>query len=431
MPPPRKRSRKTIEHGDQEEAAGSTNAQNVTVSHNSALDNLHNVLSEYNASLSASDQKILFTLRSHESNFSSILNLKTISWGEPALEHYRSQFKKPAIKQQKIEEVLELFSKERVRETLRKYPLDLVLNSTDLAVESEIYDPRFYLPLLYHLVSPQNLINCHKFVELNGLALAITALSSEDDQTRQIGYSIISRYYHHLESSTFYKDRMLWISFLDNVRTGMKVENQKLTRTISVFLVEAIEILMNPDNIINEPIRGYLTQITGFDENNVVKLLTGLLKSTDLKKHQKFSDWSLRLIGQSLQTEDDFLLFQRHKVFDQLMKLSQSALTNTSTKLKIMMVFETAFEMRIAIEKLAQESAITTWLLLEVTDRKLHHYESNDKVKLCFSRIVTRICSVIVKRFKKFEKNPDSVDAHFAYDTFEDEMLLILSYLTE
>lgn len=66
-----------------------------------------------------------------------------------------------------------------------------------------MYDPAFYLPLLCSLLTENNIVACHKISQSGALALVLAACCSASSDVRMAAYTIISRYYFHLETSKY------------------------------------------------------------------------------------------------------------------------------------------------------------------------------------------------------------------------------------
>lgn len=394
---------------------------------------LTKVLPFFEATLSSSDQVIYEIILKHDQSQKSLLSMKTISWGRQAFDHFNEQTNTSTMRVQKIEEVLSIFYWKHMRDSIQSFPFDLELNQTEYSKPlNNILNPRFVLPLMFHQISPQNLVNCHKFVELKGLSYSVTSLSSNSLDIRKLGYSILTRFYGQLESSTFYKDRILWMSFLDNLRCGVKEENEQLPRTVTLFLTKVIEVLMSPDHFMNEQIRQFLTQVSQFDGDNVVKFLISLLVALDAKKHLVLSEWSLKLLTDSINTDSDFELCQKHGLFSLVMQLSHSQLTNLATKKLILHLLENVIKLELAVKTLSLENSLSPWLLMEVTECKRND-RCNDEIKASVVNMVVQVCSAIVKKYKKSKKQSkesgmETGDGQFGTKTFEDEMLFMLEY---
>lgn len=80
----------------------------------------------------------------------------------------------------------------------------MFLQNIELHRTSDTYDPAFYLPLLYFLLSENNVISCHKIAQSGALALAFAACSSNHSDVRMLAYTLIARYYTHLEASRYF-----------------------------------------------------------------------------------------------------------------------------------------------------------------------------------------------------------------------------------
>jgi len=76
---------------------------------------------------------------------------------------------------------------------------ELYMNYTN----SDVYDPAFYLPLLCTLLAENNIVACYKINQSGALALVLAACCSDSSDIRMTAYTIISRYYFHLEASKY------------------------------------------------------------------------------------------------------------------------------------------------------------------------------------------------------------------------------------
>jgi nucleolar pre-ribosomal-associated protein 1 len=319
-----------------------------------------------------------------------------------------------------------------MRDTIHSFPYELALDEEEPNVQ-KVFDPRFVLPLLFHQISPQNLVNCHQFVELKGLFYTLAALSSSSLDIRKLAYSILTRFYCQLESSTFYKDRLLWMSFLDNLRCGVKEDNEQLPRTVTMFLTAVIEVLMTPDHFMSDQLRKFMTQVTQFDGDNILKFLISLIVVSDTKKHLQFSEWSLKLLAESVSTDMDFRLCHEHKLFSLIMELNQSQLSILTTKKLFLDVMTKTLMLETAAKTLSMENGLSQWLLLEVLEVKRKE-KVNDEYKASLTKIVTQVCSIIVKSYKRAKKQlkrgQELIDENcFAHRAFEEEMLFVLNCL--
>lgn len=355
------------------------------------------LLAQYNGTFSESDQCVLLMIASRDAQLSDrLLRLRTIRFGSQAADYYNNQQHGSAIKQPKIDEVMADVDKRRFRMSITHFNLNigLTLDQVDLDQDAQaIYDHRFILPLLYHLVAPQNLIVCSHFIDFRCLSYTLSSLSSHHDDVRKLGYAIVSRFYHHLEAS-FSKDRTLWITFLDILRASLVADNQQLPRIVTGFLQDTIEVLLEPRSVMYDTIRRFMAQENSFKANNVVKLLISMQNSADVDNHAKFSEWSFGCLTKSLQTELDVKLCLKHKLFCQLFAHSLSPLCAQATKVNILKLTEVALRHQLAVYALSKLHGLTNWIHQECA---LFASNRTQSVRNALRAVVSTLCDTALK----------------------------------
>ncbi|KAI1291929.1 Nucleolar pre-ribosomal-associated protein 1 [Halotydeus destructor] len=383
------------------------------------------LLTSYNATLATGDQDILRKLVRRDGKH-SLLEMRNISWG-PKVEENAGEQSVTGIKHQKLEDVLRMFHWDMMKRSISQFPLHIDLDFEGDVEELPVYDPRFVLPLLYHQLAPQNLINCYHFVELRGLSYTLVALSSFSLQVRALAYAILSRFYQHLEASTFYKDRQMWLTFLDALRCGMKAENEQLHRITSSFLTDILDVLLAPGSLMHEAVRGYLSGIEEFSADGIMKFLMRLQQNSNAITGAQYAEWSLMCLVKGSQTELDYHLCKKHQLFTNLMSFSLSTLPEYSTKIAILKLLESTLKLEIAAKELSLERGLTSWLLQEVTDAQA--LDKTDEINEILKRTVIYICKNYIIPSRKTLKKLDISERFVFYPTFVDEMLHITSIL--
>ena len=168
-------------------------------------------LGAYNATLSESDCAILKIIQrceietSGEEKINRLALYQPLLWGQAAASKYSTLYNKIS-KTTRTSEVLQLIEPERMLRSALKFPLQakLELSETELVIEHDAayYDPRFFLPLICHLCSPDAYIDKHlKLIESGVLALVFGSFSSYDSQMRALGCTALSRIYHQMASA--------------------------------------------------------------------------------------------------------------------------------------------------------------------------------------------------------------------------------------
>lgn len=322
-------------------------------------------------------------------------------------------------------ETLALLDRDRMRQKVKHFPLDVDLDGQ--VTFEEIYEPKFILPLLCHIVSPTNLINCHQFIDFKGLSYAIASLSSEKEAVRRLGYLILSRYYQHLESSAFYKERTLWMGFLDSIRCGLKESGERMPRVLTSFCSNAIDILMSPLSVMYPSVVEFVSTTGSLDANHTVKYLMSLFQNTDQEKHLQLTDFGLGVVAEGLQSEADFKICHKNQLFTTIMIISMSPVVGVSSKKLILRIFERASTMELAIKHLSVENALTSWLLQELLEAKRNKLDfSHVETLKSLQKIILNISGTcILDKRRTLRTNPSEL----FYSTFVDEMLLLLKML--
>ena len=144
------------------------------------------MLSSYTATLHQSDRALLQLLHSYETQSDVDMSpYHPLHWGPSALQRYNNN-NAAAFKHAQCSNILALFDPHKMRMTCERFPASLALDpeahvQDDLIEDNTIYDPRFVLTLLSHLLTSNIFIDKHlKFVEVGAINIAICSLSSKD-----------------------------------------------------------------------------------------------------------------------------------------------------------------------------------------------------------------------------------------------------------
>ncbi|ETE73475.1 Nucleolar pre-ribosomal-associated protein 1, partial [Ophiophagus hannah] len=157
------------------------------------------LLGAYGATLSISDQKILFLLKLYENNGLSLLDFR----GE-------------------ILDVLKEQTSDLEEHTFQSK------GKSDVAFE-DLYDPCFLLQLFSELLRPECVVACHKFIEVNALGLTVAALSSYDGNMRAAAYHLLY--------------------LMDVVQNGIKQPNLRFTFPLTLYIARVAQQILKPGTI--------------------------------------------------------------------------------------------------------------------------------------------------------------------------------------
>ena len=155
-------------------------------------------LGAYNATLSQVDQLLLEILQVHEMDASvSFQAFKPMVWGPNAIAKYSvlSQARQVSSKTSKVSEILTLFHPERMFNSALNCPNRF---NEPNSFQDTLYDPRFVLPLICQLCSPNRFVDKHlKLIESGALAMAFASLSCRQEPIRYFCRVIIIEILRH------------------------------------------------------------------------------------------------------------------------------------------------------------------------------------------------------------------------------------------
>lgn len=266
----------------------------------------------YTFSLSPSDQEIYVNLDKN-------LKFKEIIKSGDFSEKSTSEF------------VLSSLKKKLIKNTIENFPIELKLFSKQIfeSKHDDIYDVRFVMPLIWHAVSPDVLVDCRDFIAKRCLALSIIGLSSNDLHTRACCYSILERFHFHLQSSLLF-DKLLWINFLDILKNSLPEENYALRPLFATFLVRLIDIILHPEN---DKMYGLIKEVLAEKPRlrvDTIEIFYDLLHCSDVDLYQNNVRWLITLFRDGIKTPNDVKMAQSLNLGSHLMCLYNSGLTDAN-----------------------------------------------------------------------------------------------------
>ncbi|XP_074604232.1 nucleolar pre-ribosomal-associated protein 1-like [Brevipalpus obovatus] len=336
------------------------------------MEKLIDALTRYKCTLSAKDRAIFREIFSLD-NQQAILRLHPFIWGSSATAYYSSIVDQrfTLFKLPRIDQVLVQYDKEKLLKTIDQFPLDLSLNPDDddgvIESREDLYDPRFILLSIYHLLSPHNLINCSKFINLRGLSIVLVCTSSNQPSIRSLAYAVLNRFYSHLESAKASSLVYLWTHFVNCFRSTLKTENQKNPYLLTVTLVLSIEVINSPKSPLFPYVKDFVGQKASFENSCLAKFFLSLLRSNDLS-WKMFQSTALNILAKSVFDEGDFKICTEFDLYKIIFSLYTSEWTDKSAKLAILKFIKRCVSIHSVLEKLIVEDAIIPWLTLIVVN---------------------------------------------------------------
>ncbi|XP_072763089.1 nucleolar pre-ribosomal-associated protein 1 [Anoplolepis gracilipes] len=323
-------------------------------------------LAAYNATLSIADQRILQILRYYEAHGVKIQQYWPYLWGSAAATRYSVKGETDTVlwRQPSTSEIFNLFDKDIVNETIRNYPIHRTLEADELHDNNKVYDPAFYLPLLCSLLTENNVIACHKVNQSGALALVFAACCSDSSDIRLAAYTVISRYYFHLEASKS-KDKLLWMRLIDALRNGIvllkcPLKDIRLSCLVTTFLARASLIVSQPLHPLYSSLHTFLMAKPALDLNTIPELLE-LLHSSQVE-HNVRRYWILENIRDGMRHMGDVDVALKCVLFRMLLDYHTSILSDTKTKKLILEVIASTTKIPRASLLLARGYGLLPWL---------------------------------------------------------------------
>ncbi|XP_078049999.1 nucleolar pre-ribosomal-associated protein 1 isoform X2 [Augochlora pura] len=362
-----------------------------------ALSHIPVYLAAYNGTLSESDQFLLLILQYYENNNINIYEYQPYLWGNAAAVHYsvKSEIHMNLWKQPSTTQVLNLFEEDVINNTIKNYPVNRALKATELHEAEDTYDPAFYLPLLCHLLSENNVVSCLKIAQSGALALAFVACSSNHSDARMAAYTIIARYYTHLEALSS-KTKLLRMRLIDALRYGItvlesKLDNVRLNTLVSIFFARTSLIATQPLHPLYSRLQTFLMAKPALDVHSIPELLQ-LFHSSDIE-YKAHRHWILENIRDGMRTESELDVAFKCVLFKMLLDFYTCNLADSRTKKLILETICVTLKMTKACVLLMKGHGLLPWLLNIAMNLRDNDVQSVELV----IRIIDALLNTILK----------------------------------
>ncbi|XP_076077212.1 nucleolar pre-ribosomal-associated protein 1-like [Mytilus galloprovincialis] len=326
------------------------------------------LLGSYMATLSDTDQRLLKLMYLYEKNECVISEYRPYLWGPKAVEHHSVQktIGPSLMKKASIDQVIENLDKAILHKSILNFPLRRKLqaytlqDSTECKSSLDIYDPCFILPLFSHILSPDQLIDCRKFIERGCLGYILAALSCHDSTMRGAAYFVLDNFVHHLEGSRFpEKDQILYVMVL--LRNSIEKPNVKLPCIITVFLTKAVRLMLKAEQHMYQMINSFLYLKPTLDIYNVPEFYKLFNSSTLEYKEER--GWILSLLLDGLRETADYRVFEKRYTFKLLLSFFDTAISDSSSQGLVLKILNRACQEKTVALDLTRNHGIVTWLI--------------------------------------------------------------------
>ena len=335
------------------------------------------VLAAYSATLHPSDTALLALLRLHEGAGGLASHLPLV-WGAPAAAHYSAtDWKAP-----KATELLVLLDREKVKATCTSFPLHLAMEEEQEQEEASwhLYDPRFLLPWLSHLLQEVRVDKHMKLVEGGALHLALALTSSTAPCTRSAAFHLLHLLHTSLEAAKLAQEKQVWLHLLSLVRHGVvgRSRNTRLPSLLTTYLGGVVDTLLAPLSPLYRPLARALVAKPALDTATMPEFLR-LFRSPRRAEQA----WLLDTLRRGLRTNQDYKLLARTFAPKLLLAQWGGGLMDDQTNALVLEVVEAMVATNYGCVDLVARQGLLAWLVVAV--------EANPRVASAALRVVERV----------------------------------------
>ncbi|XP_046406009.1 uncharacterized protein LOC124170963 [Ischnura elegans] len=340
------------------------------------------LLSSYGLSLNKCDILILKVLKMLDDGGMNYNQFSPFLWGSTAASFFSIKRKAQTtafsafsiLRQPKADQVLDLLDVNMVKRTIDSFPMHRKLQAEDsfdaVYDETNIYDPCFYLPILSHILAPENPIKIYKVVQSGALALTVIALGSSDAGVRSAAMHILARFYSHLETGRPSKEKKLWLNFIDSLRNGFtllasskdakNVSSLQLPSVVSVFLARSSLVMADPQHIMFFPLHNYFLAKPALDLDMVPEFFR-LFNSTEVES-RSYRYWILEVLRDGMKSELDFLVCLNSGALKVLLTSFCCVTTDEKSKMLILEILTAAVKTPSTAYYLVKGHGLIPWI---------------------------------------------------------------------
>ena len=368
-------------------------------------------LGAYHATLSESDCLILKIIQrcetetSGEGKINKLAMYQPLLWGQAAASKYSTLHSKIS-KSTRTSEVLQLIEPERMLRSALKFPLQAKIEfSEDQSIidyDASYYDPRFFIPLICHLCSPDAYIDKHlKLIESGVLALVFRSFSSHDSQMRALGCTALCRIYNQMASAkkALSAEKQIWLHLIEVARNGLAQQidesngvPKRVPSIATSFLVRATTVLSSPLDPMYKSISSFILAkptldmfgipnfLRLFHSKNIrqpdedgEKVSGGGISSVNISNTQHITErnWILTVIRDGLRDMLDFNILQQNFVFKILLTFYGSMnenLRSDASKSIILNILKISVGIKDKGLDLIKRHGFLIWILDQITN---------------------------------------------------------------
>ncbi|XP_048577840.1 nucleolar pre-ribosomal-associated protein 1 isoform X2 [Nematostella vectensis] len=321
------------------------------------------LFASYSASLSKTDQQIIYLLHLYEKSEVSLTPYRPYVWGKAALDYHKTRKTQPGTlwQQPSTGEVMELLDAQQTYRSAVDFPIDRKLQPQvqDTIINNDIYDPCFLLPLFTHLFASNSEIDGRKFIECGGLGFTLAAMSSRDERMRRAAGQVLMRYLAHVEGAGFRERKQIQL-LLECFRDGLTDACARVPCVVTRFVARASHVLLRPDHSFYMLINSFLLSRPAIDPREIPMFYT-LFNSSSMQ-HRNEQSWMLQLLVEGMRDSQDYYIYKKRHAIELALSFHDSQLSDQQSRVLVTSLLSAILAVQVASFDCAKNYGVVSWL---------------------------------------------------------------------
>ncbi|TPX31859.1 hypothetical protein SmJEL517_g04918 [Synchytrium microbalum] len=196
-------------------------------------------------------------------------------------------------------------------------------------------------------------------VESGAVGLAVMTLASTDLSVRKIGGFVLSIVRASLELSIF-KERNQIKLILDGLKNAIPDTSYRVPTVSALFVALSLPLMLKPESSLFPLINRYWLQRAVVDLEDVPMYYELFFSGSDDCRRER--SWMLRVLVNGLKTEQDYRVYKRRHVFENLMSFFSSTFCDANSQKLILEFMITTTSIPTIIKDLIYKSGLISFM---------------------------------------------------------------------
>ncbi|KAH7730847.1 Protein T05H4.10 [Aphelenchoides avenae] len=226
-----------------------------------------------------------------------------------------------------------------------------------------MYDPRFVLQTLYHLVGAGSELTCVKFITSNALSFTFASTSFQSPDLRALAYLTLARFGKLLGdlSAEKFEARSLYVMLITKLRNSIEDLNPRICHPVSHFFARVSKLMLHPEDPVYAPIMAFLTMTPTINLEAVPEFYK-LFYSSSTQFYQNERRWMLKLCAEALLDSYDYSVMSKNYIIEAALALFTSPMADQVSKSLILRLLENCFAILSVAHELQRRCNVATWI---------------------------------------------------------------------